>query len=83
MTRGRKPGKGKFGGGRPKGSPNKKGKLPAVISFRCDAELYHALRVAAAAATLSVNVYAREALRAAHERGGTPWENNDLNDLSA
>ena len=48
--RGRKPGQGKFTGGRPEGSPNKKGSMEHEVYFRCGDELFEALSLAAVAA---------------------------------
>ena len=72
MARGRKPGQGKFTGGRPKGSPNKKGKKPNDVVFRCDDELYQALSLAAMeeaeGVDPSVNLYVREFVRRTHQQ---------------
>lgn len=72
MARGRKPGQGKFTGGRPKGSPNKKGRKPNALGFRCDDDLYQALSLAAMkeaeGVDPSVNLYVRKFLRRTHEK---------------
>ena len=65
--RGRKPGQGKFAGGRPEGSPNKKGSMGHEVYFRCGDELFEALSLAAiAVCEESVNLYVRKFLESAH-----------------
>ena len=66
--RGRKPGQGNFTGGRPEGSPNKKGSMDHEVYFRCGDELFEALSLAAVAAyKKSVNLYVRKFLESAHQ----------------
>lgn len=66
--RGRKPGQGKFAGGRPEGSPNKKGSMEHEVNFRCGDELFEALSLAAVAACEeSVNLYVRKFLESTHQ----------------
>jgi hypothetical protein len=68
MARGRKPGQGKFAGGRPKGSPNKKGSKGNEVYFRCGDKLFEALSLAAVAeCEQSVNIYVRKFLARTHE----------------
>ena len=65
--RGRKPGQGNFTGGRPEGSPNKKGSMEHEVYFRCGDELFEALSLAAVAVCEeSVNLYVRKFLESAH-----------------
>ena len=65
--RGRKPGQGNFTGGRPEGSPNKKGSMEHKVYFRCGDELFEALSLAAVAVCEeSVNLYVRKFLESAH-----------------
>ena len=65
--RGRKPGQGNFTGGRPEGSPNKKGSMEHEVYLRCGDELFEALSLAAVAVCEeSVNLYVRKFLESAH-----------------
>jgi predicted HicB family RNase H-like nuclease len=67
MSRGRKPGEGTFAGGRPKGSPNKKGSKKQEVYFRCGDELFEALSLAAVAeCEQSINIYVRKFLKRTH-----------------
>lgn len=72
MARGRKPGQGTFAGGRPEGSPNKKGSKKREVYFRCGDELYEALSLAAMdeaeGIDPSVNLYVRDFLMRTHEK---------------
>ena len=66
--RGRKPGQGKFTGGRPEGSPNKKGSMEHEVYFRCGNKLFEALSLAAVAdCEESVNLYVRKFLESVHQ----------------
>lgn len=69
MKRGRKPGQGKFAGGRPKAAPNKAGsfdaKLPAI---RCETALKAYYEQQAAAAGLKLSDCLRQTLEAAKQQ---------------
>lgn len=63
MARGRKPGKGIFAGGRPEGSPNKKGSLDASLPpIRCSTELEQWCQQQAQQAGKAVSTWIREVL---------------------
>jgi len=60
---GRKPGKGTFAGGRPKGSPNKKGSLDASLPpVRCSVELEQWCQQQAKRQSKRVSTWIREVL---------------------
>ena len=77
MSRGRKPGQGKFTGGRPKTSPNKKGhfaiSLPPV---RCDEELKAWYHKKAQAAGQELSTYLRQVLSAVKQSAEATTDNN-------
>ena len=63
MARGRKPGQGKFSGGRPKDAPNKKGKFETSLPpVRCSEALKTYYEDKAQAAGMDLSTYLREVL---------------------
>jgi hypothetical protein len=63
MTRGRKSGQGNFVGGRPKGSPNKKGSFGACLPpVRCSQELFNWASQQANASNKSLSTWLRDFL---------------------
>ena len=65
MARGRKPGQGNFLGGRPKGSPNKKGSFEACLPpMRCSQELFNWVSQQANATDKTLSTWLRGFLEA-------------------
>ena len=66
---GRKPGKGTFSGGRPEGSPNKKGSFDAKLPpVRCSAELEQWVQQQAKESEMRVSAFLREILDAMYNK---------------
>jgi len=69
MVRGRKPGKGTFAGGRPEGSPNKKGSFDAALPpVRCSKELEQWCQREAKKTGKAVSTWLREVLESIYNK---------------